>query len=32
VIAVLANMDPPAAQRAADFVGNRLPVGGTVGH
>jgi D-alanyl-D-alanine carboxypeptidase len=26
VIAVLANMDPPAAQHAADFVGNRLPV------
>jgi len=26
VIAVLANLDPPAAQRAADFVAARLPV------
>jgi CubicO group peptidase (beta-lactamase class C family) len=26
VIAVLANLDPPAAQRAADLVANRLPV------
>jgi CubicO group peptidase (beta-lactamase class C family) len=26
VIAVLANMDPPAASRVADFVTNRLPV------
>jgi CubicO group peptidase (beta-lactamase class C family) len=25
VIAVLANMDPPAAQRIASFIGNRLP-------
>ena len=25
VVAVLANMDPPVAQRLADFVGNRLP-------
>ena len=25
VIAVLANVDPPAAQREADFVGSRLP-------
>ncbi|HEY2821236.1 MAG TPA: serine hydrolase domain-containing protein [Candidatus Acidoferrum sp.] len=25
VIVVLANLDPPAASRAADFVGNRLP-------
>ena len=25
VIAVLANMDPPAAQRIADFIANRLP-------
>lgn len=24
-IAVLSNMDPPAAQRFADFIGNRLP-------
>jgi CubicO group peptidase (beta-lactamase class C family) len=24
-IAVLANMDPPAAQRVVDFIGNRLP-------
>lgn len=26
VVAVLANMDPPAASRIADFIGNRLPV------
>jgi D-alanyl-D-alanine carboxypeptidase len=26
VIAVLANMDPPSAQRASDFVANRLPL------
>ena len=26
VIAVLANMDPPAASRVADFITNRLPV------
>jgi hypothetical protein len=26
VIAVLANMDPPAAGRVADFITNRLPV------
>jgi D-alanyl-D-alanine carboxypeptidase len=26
VIAVLANMDPPVASRAADFITNRLPV------
>ncbi len=26
VIAVLANLDPPAAQRAADYVASRLPV------
>jgi CubicO group peptidase (beta-lactamase class C family) len=26
VIAVLANMDPPAAQRISSFVANRLPV------
>jgi CubicO group peptidase (beta-lactamase class C family) len=26
VIAVLANMDPPAASRVADFIANRLPV------
>ena len=26
VIAVLANMDPPAASRAADFITNRLPL------
>ena len=25
VVAVLANMDPPAAQRIATFIGNRLP-------
>jgi D-alanyl-D-alanine carboxypeptidase len=25
VVAVLANMDPPAAQRVASFIGNRLP-------
>ena len=25
VIVVLANLDPPAASRPADFVGNRLP-------
>jgi D-alanyl-D-alanine carboxypeptidase len=25
VVAVLANLDPPAAQREADFVGSRLP-------
>lgn len=25
VVAVLANMDPPAAQRIANFIGNRLP-------
>ena len=25
VVAVLANMDPPAAQRMATFIGNRLP-------
>ncbi len=25
VIVVLANLDPPAASRAADFIGNRLP-------
>jgi D-alanyl-D-alanine carboxypeptidase len=31
VIAVLANMDPPAAQRVADFLGNRLPDGGAKG-
>jgi CubicO group peptidase (beta-lactamase class C family) len=32
VIVVLSNMDPPAAQRVADFVANRLPDGGTKGH
>jgi hypothetical protein len=26
VIAVLANLDPPAAQRASNFVAERLPV------
>jgi CubicO group peptidase (beta-lactamase class C family) len=26
VVAVLANMDPPAAGRISDFIGNRLPV------
>lgn len=26
VIAVLANMDPPAASRVADFITNRLPM------
>jgi hypothetical protein len=26
VIAVLANMDPPAAQRASSFIANRLPL------
>jgi len=26
VIAVLANLDPPAAQRASDFIANRLPL------
>jgi len=25
VVAALANMDPPAAQRISDFIGNRLP-------
>jgi hypothetical protein len=25
VVAVLANLDPPAAQRIASFIGNRLP-------
>ena len=25
VIAVLANLDPPAAQRIADFASNRIP-------
>lgn len=25
VVAVLANMDPPAAQRLAEFIGSRLP-------
>ena len=25
VIAVLANLDPPAATRISDFIGNRLP-------
>jgi hypothetical protein len=25
VIAVLANLDPPAASRVSDFVANRLP-------
>jgi hypothetical protein len=25
VVAVLANMDPPAAQQIAGFIGNRLP-------
>ena len=25
VVAVLANMDPPAAERISDFVANRLP-------
>jgi hypothetical protein len=25
VVTVLANMDPPAAQRIATFIGNRLP-------
>ena len=25
VVAVLANMDPPAAKRIADFISNRLP-------
>jgi len=25
VIAVLANIDPPSAQRVVDFIGNRLP-------
>jgi CubicO group peptidase (beta-lactamase class C family) len=25
VVSVLANMDPPSAQRIADFIGNRLP-------
>jgi D-alanyl-D-alanine carboxypeptidase len=28
VVAVLSNLDPPAAQRVASFVVNRLPVGG----
>jgi D-alanyl-D-alanine carboxypeptidase len=32
VIAVLANMDPPAAQHVADYVGNRLPAAGNTGH
>jgi D-alanyl-D-alanine carboxypeptidase len=32
VVVVLANMDPPAAQRVADFVGNRLPDGVAKGH
>lgn len=27
VVAVLANLDPPAAQRISDFILNRLPVG-----
>jgi len=26
VIAVLANLDPPAAQRVSDFVATRLPL------
>jgi len=25
VIAVLANLDPPAAQRVSEFIGSRLP-------
>jgi hypothetical protein len=25
VVAVLANLDPPAATRIANFIGNRLP-------
>jgi hypothetical protein len=25
VVAVLSNMDPPAAGRISDFIGNRLP-------
>jgi hypothetical protein len=25
VIVVLVNLDPPAASRPADFIGNRLP-------
>jgi len=25
VVAVLSNLDPPAAQRVADFIGSRLP-------
>jgi hypothetical protein len=25
VVAVLANLDPPAAERAARFIGDRLP-------
>ena len=30
VVAVLSNLDPPAAQRIADFVVNRLPIGAPV--
>jgi D-alanyl-D-alanine carboxypeptidase len=26
VVAVLSNLDPPAAQRISDFIGNRLPI------
>jgi hypothetical protein len=26
VVAVLANLDPPAATRVADFITNRLPM------
>ena len=26
VVAVLANLDPPAASRVADFITNRLPI------
>jgi hypothetical protein len=25
VVAVLSNLDPPAASRVSDFIGNRLP-------
>ena len=27
VVAVLANLDPPAAQKVSEFVVNRLPIG-----
>jgi D-alanyl-D-alanine carboxypeptidase len=29
VVAVLSNLDPPAAQRVSEFIVNRLPVGGS---